>query len=121
MEVEQVNETSFNQILSIPNLDETCKRFLTLIKELRHLMKYLTTYAVGFKERLIDGRFHTSVFQIGASTGRISCDAQQFPQNGLMSENGKELFSPRRAFIPDKDYSIFYFDESQQELRIQAN
>lgn len=53
-------------------------------------------------------------------SGRVSCDMQQQPKEGLFDRDGNELFHPRKAFICDDGYKLFFIDESQMELRVQA-
>lgn len=106
------------------NVPEEARRYATLIKELRTLEKWYSTYCVGLLEKSAwDGRFYTQVFQAGAVSGRVGSDAQQFPKDPIKDENGNELFHPRQAFVPTGDGydSIYYLDYSQIELRNQAN
>ena len=98
--------------------------FVETIQELRTLEKWYSTYIRKFDYQLaVSDRIYTSINQCGAVSGRITCDFQQFPKEGLTTLGGEELFDPRRMVIVDKnsDYdSIFYLDYSAQELRVQA-
>ena len=46
---------------------------------------------------------------------------QQQPKKALKDRDGNELFHPRKMFIADDDYVLAFCDESQMELRVQAN
>lgn len=98
--------------------------FIETIQELRTLEKWYSTYICKFDRQLRrSDRIYTSINQCGAVSGRISCDFQQFPKEGLVDMEGNELFNPRQMVIVDKEAgydSIFYLDYSAQELRIQA-
>ena len=93
-----------------------CKNIL----ELRTLDKWLSTYIDGKLNAVVDGRIYTDINNSGAVSGRVSCDMQQQPKEGLFDRDGNELFHPRRAFICDEGYRLFFIDESQMELRVQA-
>jgi DNA polymerase-1 len=60
--------------------------------------------------------------QVGTVSGRVTSDFQQFPKKGIVTYDGRELFTPRKLVkTPDGDYTgIVYIDYSQIELRIQA-
>ena len=93
-----------------------CKNIL----ELRTLDKWLSTYIDGKLNDVVNGRIYTDINNSGAVSGRVSCDMQQQPKEGLYDRDGNELFHPRRAFICDDGYKLFFIDESQMELRVQA-
>lgn len=95
-------------------------RVARLIKKLRTLDKWLSTYIDGFLNKLNDGRIYTSVDLAGTVSGRVSSSFQQQPKFPLLDETEAEIFHPRKAVIPDDDYYLFFFDYSQQELRVQA-
>jgi DNA polymerase-1 len=100
------------------------KRFATLIKSLRSLEKWYSTYIKRIqKHAAYDGNLYTQINQSGAVSGRMSCDVQQFPKNPLLSLEGEELFHPRKAFtIKGGHYeSIAYIDYDQIELVTQAH
>ena len=98
--------------------------FIDTILELRTLTKWYSTYIRKFDYQLKRGdRIYTTIHQVGAVSGRITCDFQQFPKEGLLDNEGNELFDPRAMVIVDKEAgydSIFYLDYSAQELRVQA-
>jgi DNA polymerase-1 len=110
----------------------TDKQFLTkqgregdelakVISKLRRLEKWKETYI----ERILDasahdGRFYTSMNQFNPISGRFSGDAQQFPKDRIVDENGEEIYHPRRAFATTDSY-LYFIDFSQIELRVQAH
>jgi DNA polymerase-1 len=114
-------------------------RVSQLITRLRRLEKWQSTYISRIIEVAeFDGRFYTQYGQFNTVSGRIGSDAQQFPKERILTEEGEsyekehgegkapvemEIFSPRRAFIVEGgNYKkIAYFDLSQIELRAQAN
>lgn len=114
-------------------------RVAKLISRIRRLEKWQSTYISRIKEvSEYDGYFYTQFNQYGTVSGRLSSDAQQFPKERILTEEGEmyekengegsapvemELFYPRRAFIVHggKYNKIALFDLSQIELRVQAN
>lgn len=114
-------------------------RVAKLIMRLRRLEKWQSTYISRILEvSEYDGRFYTQFNPYTAVSGRQGSDAQQFPKERILTEEGEayedlhgemsapiemEIFFPRRAFIPEGgDFDeIWYFDYSQIELRVQAN
>lgn len=57
----------------------------------------------------------------GTVTGRLSSDLQQFPRDPLLDAQGNELVNIRKLFIvPKGKHSMWYFDMSQLELRLQT-
>jgi len=86
--------------------------------EYRELFKIKTTYLDAFKRLVFkDERIHPTFLQLGASTGRLSCqnpNLQNIPQE---SEWSKEI---RNIFIPEKNNFFVSFDYSQIELRVIA-
>lgn len=102
--------------------DSDVKEFITTVCELRTLQKWYSTYIIKFLRQLdISDRIYTSINQVGAVSGRVSCDFQQFPKAGLFDNQGNELFDPRRMVITDEEYPyIIYLDYSAQELRVTA-
>lgn len=96
------------------------KRFAQLIKALRSLEKWYSTYIVRILETSKhDGRAYTQLHQNSAVSGRMSSDFQQFPKDALKDEDGNELYHPRKPFLVDSQ--IVYIDYSQVELRAQAD
>lgn len=114
-------------------------RVSQLITRLRRLEKWQSTYISRIIEvAQYDNHFYTQYGQFNTVSGRLGSDAQQFPKERILTEEGEhyekengegkapieyELFSPRRAFIVEGgNYNkIAYFDLSQIELRVQAN
>lgn len=87
-------------------LQTICKDIL----ELRTLDKWLSTYIDGKLNSVVNGRIYTDINNNGAVSGRVSCNMQQQPKEGLYDRDGKELFHPRRAFICDEGCSLFFLD-----------
>ena len=81
-----------------------------LIITLRTVDKWLSTYIDGKLNAIVNGRIYTDINNSGAVSGRVSCDMQQQPKEPLLDQDGKELFHPRRIFIPDDDY-MFVFED----------
>lgn len=114
-------------------------RVSQLITRLRRLEKWQSTYISRIIEvAQYDNHFYTQYGQFNTVSGRLGSDAQQFPKERILTEEGEhyekengegkapieyEIFSPRRAFIVEggKYNKIAYFDLSQIELRAQAN
>lgn len=97
--------------------------FIETISELRTLEKWYSTYIIRFLKELQDtDRLYTTIHQVGTVTGRVTSAFQQFPRHAIKSNEGKELFNPRKLIqITGGDYdAIVYLDYSQIELRFQA-
>lgn len=90
------------------------------IQELRTIDKWSSTYIDGKLNSIIDGRIYTEIDNNGAVTGRVSCNMQQQPKKPLLDRDGNELFHPRQMFVADEGHNLFFIDESQMELRVQA-
>jgi DNA polymerase-1 len=89
-----------------------------IIKTLRRLEKWQSTYIEKImNDSEYDGRFYTQMNQYNPVTGRFSGDAQQFPKDAIVDDDGNEIFNPRRAFKG----RMYYLDYSQVELRVQAH
>ena len=89
-----------------------------IIKTLRRLEKWQSTYIEKImNDSEYDGRFYTQMNAYNPVTGRFSGDAQQFPKEAIVDEQGNEIFNPRRAFKG----RVYYLDYSQVELRVQAH
>ncbi|MFA7201754.1 MAG: DNA polymerase [Candidatus Paceibacterota bacterium] len=85
----------------------------------REFFKLQSTYVTAF-EKLIapDGRIHPTFLQLGAATGRMSCqnpNLQNIPQESIWST---EI---RNMFVAPKGYSLVACDYSQIELRVLAS
>jgi len=103
--------------------NEQAIELIDLIGELRTLEKWYSTYIKRFIKNLNDSdRLYTSIAQVGAVSGRVSSDFQQFPKEGIKTSEGENLFSPRNLVkVPGNDYDqLVYLDYSQIELRFQA-
>jgi DNA polymerase I len=99
-------------------------RFALLIKSLRSLEKWYTTYILpNIRNAQYDGKVYTQLFQAGAVSGRMSSNFQQFPKKALKTLDGEELFHPRKAFVvKGGNYeSTVYIDYDQIELVTQAH
>ena len=59
---------------------------------------------------IINGRIYTDINNNGAVSGRVSCDMQQQPKEGLNDRDGNELFHPRRMFVCDNGCKLFLID-----------
>ena len=119
VKTEKADEKALKYIIDNTDNDvliSICKDIL----ELRTLDKWLSTYIDGKLNAVVNGRIYTDINNNGAVSGRVSCDMQQQPKEGLYDRDGNELFHPRRAFICDEGYRLFFIDESQMELRVQA-
>lgn len=126
VDITATNATELDLVLSnliIENKDNPAIRVIQLIQELRTLEKWYSAYITRFLKDLINtDRLYTTINQVGAVSGRVTSNFQQFPRDPIMTEDGKELFHPRRMVtISGGDYDgIIYCDYSQIELRFQA-
>jgi DNA polymerase I len=103
-------------------IPDDAKEFAKLIKALRTLEKWYSTYINRVLDSSAkDGRAYTQLHQNSAVSGRMSSDFQQFPKDGLYDLEGNELYHPRKAFLVDENKEIAYLDYSQVELRSQAD
>ena len=99
--------------------NEDVKEFITVLQELRTLEKWYSAYIIRFQKDLkFNDKLYTTINQVGAVSGRVTSDFQQFPKKPIKTIDGKELFHPRR--IIKTDTAIVYLDYSQIELRFQA-
>lgn len=99
--------------------DEAVKEFITVLQELRTLEKWYSAYIIRFQKELkFNDKLYTTINQVGAVSGRVTSDFQQFPKKPIKTIDGKELFHPRK--IIKTDTAIVYLDYSQIELRFQA-
>ena len=86
------------------------------ILEYRKYEKLLTTYAEGiYGQRDADNRVHGSINQTEATTGRMSITK---PALQTLPKRDKRI---RKAFIPDADYKMWFFDLDQVEYRLFAH
>ena len=97
--------------------------FIKIIRELRTLEKWYAVYLMRFVHMLTDDdRLYTAINQVGAVSGRVTSDFQQFPRDSIKTMDGEELFQPRKMIkVSGGDYdALVYLDYSQIELRLQA-
>ena len=99
--------------------NEGVKEFIEVLQELRTLEKWYSAYILRFQKDLkFNDKLYTTINQVGAVSGRVTSDFQQFPKKPIKTIDGRELFHPRR--IIKTDTAIVYLDYSQIELRFQA-
>lgn len=92
--------------------------FNTLL-EYRELFKLKTTYTDAFKKLIAsDGRIHPTFLQLGAATGRLSCQNPNLQNIPAESEWAPRI---RNIFISPKNHTLVSFDYSQIELRVLAS
>ena len=120
------NATELDLVLSsliIKNKEDPAIQIIKLIQELRTLEKWYSAYIIRFlKDLTYTDRLYTTINQVGTVSGRVTSNFQQFPRDPIVTEDGKELFHPRRMVtVSGGDYDgIVYCDYSQIELRFQA-
>lgn len=86
------------------------------ILEYRKYEKLLTTYADGiYSQRDAADRVHGSINQTEATTGRMSITK---PALQTLPKKDKRI---RRAFIPDENHTLWFFDLDQVEYRLFAH
>ena len=98
-------------------------KLIQTIQELRTLEKWYSTYILRFQRDLFKlDRLYTTINQVGTVSGRVTSDFQQFPKEAISTEDGVELFQPRKMIkTTGGDFNgIVYLDYSQIELRVQA-
>lgn len=88
------------------------------IFEYRELQKLLSTYVDNIPGMLDQGsRLHPELLQMGAATGRFSCQNPNIQNIPIRGEQGKRL---RNAFVAPKGSVLISADYSQIELRSAA-
>ncbi|HWL93467.1 MAG TPA: DNA polymerase I [Phycisphaerae bacterium] len=100
---------------------ETEQPILRLLLEHRELSKLKGTYVDSLPYMISKrtGRIHPSFNQIGAITGRISCNDPNLQNIPIRTETGAQI---RRAFVPGSpDHVLIKADYSQIELRVLAH
>ncbi len=90
------------------------------LSEFANLSKIHSTYIVGMRNRLIDGKLHASFLQWGTETGRLSCISPNL-QNLPRDTPEREEYSIRSLFIPPPGYVMIVADYSQIEYRLFAD
>lgn len=119
-ELGSTNKEEVTEHLSkLPDGDE--KRFLQVVQELRTLEKWYTTYITRYLNNCTadDPRVYTTIHQVGAASGRVTSDFQQFPKGQIAKQDGTVLFNPRKMVLSEGN-GLVYLDYSQIELRFQA-
>lgn len=114
-------ETAKNNLLRT-DPDNAVIPFIDVITELRTLEKWYSTYIMRFVKDLKHcDRLYTQINSVGAVSGRVTSDFQQFPKEAIKDDEGHELFHPRRlVLVPPDCKGLLYLDYSQIELRFQA-
>lgn len=130
IELEKCDKQAINKLArsADPEISEIAK----LIKKLRTVTKWLSTYIDGVLNRLIlhdDGFYylHTTINNNGTVSGRVSCDLQQMPKysiseeddeshemlldNSLSDDDDHELFHPRKYIVPKEGYYLYFSDK----------
>jgi DNA polymerase-1 len=90
------------------------------VLEHREASKLLSTYITALPAAVspVDGRIHTTFYQLATSTGRLNSQDPNLQNIPIRTVQGREI---RRAFVPrDGDYTLLSADYSQIELRILA-
>lgn len=119
LKVESTNDESLSLLKNSLGKDNKAYRFLSLLQELRTLEKWYSVYILRFQKDLYNtDMLYTTINQVGTVSGRITSDFQQFPKKAIKTEDGEELFHPRKVIRTDT--ALVYLDYSQIELRFQA-
>ena len=116
-ELEQVKNNLIRE-----NPQHSAIQFINTLSELRTLEKWYSTYILRFEKDLQDSdRLYTTIHSVGAVSGRVTSDFQQFPKEPIVDRDGNELFHPRKmVLVPSNCKCLLYLDYSQIELRFQA-
>lgn len=89
-----------------------------LVLEYRELAKLLGTYIDTIPSQVDErSRLHTTFYQNGSTTGRMSSENPNLQNIPNKTDLGREI---RQAFVADKGNVLLSFDYSQMELRIAA-
>lgn len=126
IDIKATNATELDLVLSnllINDKENPAIKVIQLIQELRTLEKWYSAYITRFlKDLILTDRLYTTINQVGTVSGRVTSNFQQFPRDPILTEDGKELFHPRKMVtISGGDFDgIVYCDYSQIELRFQA-
>lgn len=85
----------------------------------RQLTKLESTYALGLKGFVVDGKIHSKFKQAVTATGRLSSTDPNLQNIPIRMDLGRQL---RKAFVPSgPDYFFMDADYSQIELRLLAH
>ena len=119
-EVKSTNDESLELLKNSVEKESPVHRFISLLQELRTLEKWYSVYILRFLKDLqgTSETLYTTINQVGTVSGRITSDFQQFPKKAIRTEQGEELFHPRKVIKTDT--ALVYLDYSQIELRFQA-
>ena len=119
LEVSSTNDESLGLLKNKVGKEHPVYRFISLLSELRTLEKWYSVYIIRFQKDLLGtNTLYTSINQVGTVSGRITSDFQQFPKKAIKTEEGEELFHPRK--VVKTNTALVYLDYSQIELRFQA-
>lgn len=119
IKMEKTNDETLSLLKNSVSKDDDVYRFITLLQELRTLEKWYSVYIIRFQKDLrTTDTLYTTINQVGTVSGRITSDFQQFPKKGIKTEDGEEIFHPRRVI--QTSTALVYLDYSQIELRFQA-
>lgn len=119
MEVSSTNDESLELLKNSVGKDQPVYRFISLLQQLRTLEKWYSVYIIRFQKDLLGtDTLYTTINQVGTVSGRITSDFQQFPKKAIKTEEGEELFHPRK--VVRTETALVYLDYSQIELRFQA-
>lgn len=119
LEVASTNDESLELLKNSAGKESSVYRFISLLQQLRTLEKWYSVYIIRFQRDLYNtDTLYTSINQVGTVSGRITSDFQQFPKKGIKTEEGEELFHPRKVIRTET--ALIYLDYSQIELRFQA-
>ncbi len=90
-----------------------------VLLDYRELFKLKTTYTDSFKKLVSsDGRIHPTFLQLGAATGRLSCQNPNLQNIPAESDWASKI---RDIFTAPKNHTLVSFDYSQIELRVLAS
>ena len=92
---------------------------LDILMKYRELQKLITAFVNPIlEEHMINGRVHSSYYQHGTKTGRLSSADPNFQNIPVRTSHGKAL---RKCFMADEGDKIIDADLSQIELRVMAH
>lgn len=118
-EIASTNDESLSLLKNSLDKEGNVYRFISLLQELRTLEKWYSVYIIRFQKDLRGtDTLYTTIHQVGTVSGRITSDFQQFPKKAICTEDGEEIFHPRK--VVKTDTALVYLDYSQIELRFQA-